>query len=98
MANSQLSGRGKLALDYSRRGWKIFPIRAGTKDHPRVRWGDEATSDAQTIQSWWERWPDDNIGFACGLSNVTVIDLDNKKGKAGSQDWNGLLLDNGWDG
>jgi hypothetical protein len=93
-----LSERGKLALGYARRGWKIFPISAGTKDQPRVRWGDAATNDLKTVQRWWERWPDDNIGFACGLSNVTVVDLDNKKGKAGTNEWTGLLLDHGYDG
>jgi hypothetical protein len=90
--------RGKMALDYAGRGWKIFPIRAGTKDCPRVAWGDDATDDAATVRRWWEQWPDDNIGLACGLSNLTVIDLDNKKGKAGIQEWNGLVLENGWDG
>src|SRR6266446_8696564 len=97
MSTSEISFRGKLALGYAQRGWKIFPIKAGTKDSPRVSWGSVATSDPEIVRAWWVKWPDDNIGLACGLSNITVVDLDNKKGKAGTQEWAGLLLDYGLD-
>jgi hypothetical protein len=98
MGTSGMGRRGRLALGYAQRGWKIFPIKEGTKDSPRVSWGSVATSDPEIVRAWWTKWPDDNIGLACGLSNITVVDLDNKKGKAGTQEWTGLLLDNGWDG
>jgi hypothetical protein len=93
-----MSERGKLALSYAQRGWKIFPVEEGTKDSPRVRWGSQATDDSETVRKWWEKWPNDNIALACGHSNITVVDLDDKKGKRGTKEWNGLLLDNGWDG
>jgi len=54
------------ALGYARRGWHVFPIKAGTKDRPLVSWGSEATADAAKIERWWSRWPDANVGVATG--------------------------------
>lgn len=67
----------KAALDYGRRGWKIFPILEGTKDQPLIRqWGVRASSDADQITKWWTKWPDANIGLACMLSGIGVVESD----------------------
>lgn len=40
-----------------------------------------ATTDPATIQSWWLRWPDANIGIATGAqSGIWVLDIDCDKG------------------
>jgi hypothetical protein len=46
--------------------------------HPRIRhWQDQATTDATTIDRWWRRWPNANIGIPTGrINNLIVIDID----------------------
>lgn len=80
------------ALDYARRGWPVFPLHTprgggcscGNPDcehpgkHPRTKHGFlDATTDEAQIADWWRRWPDANIGIACGArSGLVVIDID----------------------
>ena len=85
----------KIAENYARRGWHIFPIQAGTKDQPKVAWGSEATDDVDTVRKWWKKWPDSNIGLATSPSGLAVIDLDVKKGKDGIARLDELELDHG---
>ncbi|MDP2374266.1 bifunctional DNA primase/polymerase [Reyranella sp.] len=65
-----------MALGYAHRGWHVFPIAAGQKQPPLVQWSTEATTDEVIIRRWWSKWPDANIGIACGPSGLCVIDLD----------------------
>lgn len=52
--------------------------------HPRTAHGlKDATKDPATIAAWWELWPEANIGINCGMSKMTVIDVDCKKGALG---------------
>jgi putative DNA primase/helicase len=47
--------------------------------HPRNGNGvTNATIDEATIRGWWERWPDANIGIACGARSggLVVADFD----------------------
>lgn len=46
--------------------------------HPRTRNGlKEATTDPQTIRTWWGRWPDANVGVRTGeISSLVVLDVD----------------------
>lgn len=39
-------------------------------------WPTAATTDAGQVRRWWQRWPDANIGLACGPAGVVVIDAD----------------------
>src|SRR5665213_742838 len=72
------------ALSYARQGLKIFPILEGTKDQPLIKqWGVNASSDSETVKTWWARWPEANIGLACGPSNIGVVDVDVKNGGKG---------------
>jgi len=55
--------------------------------HPRTRQGfKDATSDLDTIRTWWIRWPSANIGVATGAeaSGIVVldVDVDGKPGEA----------------
>lgn len=69
----------EFALAYLRRGWPIFPLAAGTKDSPLVKWGpfqDRLPTEAE-IREWWTKWPDANIAMATGpLSGIAVLDLE----------------------
>lgn len=50
--------------------------------HPRTRRGfKDATTDPETIRSWWEKWPGANIGVRAGAeSGFIVIDVDPRNG------------------
>jgi hypothetical protein len=84
------------ALQYARRGWAVFPL--GTKGKmpaiPKAEGGNgykDATTDPATIREWWEKYPDANIGIACGASGLAVVDVDVKNGAPGMQTWLALL-------
>lgn len=76
-------------------GYRVFPCRDPRNDRadpgkkgkaPLNKNGvSGATLDLGQIAEWWEEWPSANIGLACG--NCLVIDLDNKDGKNGSEDF-----------
>lgn len=50
--------------------------------HPRMLdWVGEASADPATITSWWEQWPDANVGVATGsASGFWVLDVDPRNG------------------
>ena len=62
-----------------RYGWHVFPLRPRTKEP----FGDlgvyNATPDVEKVKSWWQRWPQANIGLHCGGSNLVALDLDTYK-------------------
>jgi Bifunctional DNA primase/polymerase, N-terminal len=90
--NNNSAGAGRItslhaaALSYAKLGWKVFPIREGTKDHPCLReWGVHASSNPTQIAKWWTAWPRANIGLACGPSLIAVVDVDTKENKNGQR-------------
>jgi hypothetical protein len=81
------------ALAYARRGWAVFPC---ANKKPLVERGFLcATTDEAQIRSWWERWPQAEIGVACGASGLAVVDLDVGKGKDGVASFHRLCDDHG---
>lgn len=74
------------ALQYAARGWHVFPAPPGSKkSHVSgkfgngTRWG--ATADPSQIRQYWTRWPDANLGIACGpASGLLVIECDTPEG------------------
>jgi hypothetical protein len=65
------------ALGYAAKGWSVFPLRG---KEPRTVHGHlDATTDADQIRLWWERWPDANIG-APVPEPLLVIDIDPRNG------------------
>ena len=69
------------ALLYASMGWKVFPLVHGSKKPTGGSNGYiDATTDAEQIKQWWSDG-DFNIGIATGKdSNLTVIDIDGKRG------------------
>lgn len=75
------------ALRYSRRGWKVFPVMAGSKGrdangrsaHLLTNGHLGATDDAAVIIEWWTRWPDANIGVSLAASGLVALDSDTYK-------------------
>lgn len=74
------------ALEYAARGLSVIPLNGKI---PLTEHGShDASRDAAQIRSWWERWPNANIGIATGKINrlyVIDADQDERKGKYGLQ-------------
>lgn len=84
------------AIDYAERGWKVFPLHTikadacscGNTDctsqgkHPHIKeWQKNCSSHLDEIKSWWQKWPDANIGLATGTaSGFFVLDVDPRHG------------------
>ena len=67
------------ALVYASWGWKVFPLKARSKQ-PATRNGfKDATTDPDQIRAWWTRNPDCNIGLPTGHA-FDVIDIDVPEG------------------
>lgn len=97
-----LSRNGEAASAYARRfRWFVFPVFepsgarcacgvAGCSNvgkHPRTERGVlDASTDPDAIRQWWTRWPDANIGIACGPSGLVVLDVDGPEGEVGLQE------------
>lgn len=81
------------ALWYAQQGWFIFPVKPDTK-HPYTENGyKDASSDPEVVAAWWQRWPDANIGLACGMSGMIALDGDPSKYTQESIDFVGALWD-----
>jgi hypothetical protein len=74
---SQFQSKLEAALAYAARGFPVFPVVARGKEPAVDRWREEATTDPETIRSWWGEFPEDNIGIACGPAPAPwVLDCD----------------------
>ncbi|WP_158296599.1 phage/plasmid primase, P4 family [Nocardioides albidus] len=56
------------------RGWHVFPVRGKT---PLLRhWPEQATTDPDQTRRWFATDNAPNVGIACGLSGLLVVDED----------------------
>ena len=61
------------AIDALRRGFRVFPLRARTKDGQLLKHGClDASSDESQILEWWAKWPDANVAITGG----SIVDAD----------------------
>ena len=54
--------------------WHVFPVSRDKT--PLVKWKTVATSDPTMIATWQARYPNSNVGIACGPSGLLVMDAD----------------------
>jgi len=66
----------EIALGYAARGWYVHPLRPRDKVPMVVGWPRLASKDPEQITAWWTECPEANVGIACGLSELTVLDID----------------------
>lgn len=74
----QLSELGQAALEYVHAGFGVFPLHAGKKT-PMTKHGyKDWTDDPDSVRAVWGKYPNANIGIACGepSGNLVVIDVD----------------------
>lgn len=69
------------ALEYASLGWRVFPLKPREKKPLTPHGFKDGTTDRATIEAWWTRWPDANIGIATG-GGLLVLDVDGLEGKA----------------
>jgi hypothetical protein len=83
-------------LWYAKHGWAVIPlhsVRAGGCTCGKVRCGSpgkhprtpnglkDGGTDAATIEAWWSRWPDANVGILLGaVAGMVAIDVDPRNG------------------
>jgi hypothetical protein len=85
------------ALAHARNGFYVIPLIENSKRPLISDWQNRATTNPLQIDSWWTEHPNANIGIACEVSNLIVIDLDTSKGAVPSSPWNELGAKNGED-
>jgi len=72
------------ALEYARLGWSVIPLRRRDKKPAIASWKEyqERRATEDEIRSWWEKWPEANIGIATGaVSGIVVLDVDGEDGR-----------------
>lgn len=70
------------AIEYARRGWKVFPVKQNAKvPHPSLSKNGYkcATDDLSIIKDWWAADPDANIGLSLVDSGLVCLDADTYK-------------------
>jgi putative DNA primase/helicase len=85
----------RAALVYASWGWHVHPLRPGDKRPLLNNWPQRASTESAQIRRWWARWPEANIGLACGPSGFVAIDLDVKGGVDGLASWAALKAELG---
>lgn len=72
-----------LALNYTKLGWAVIPIRPNAKTPMTPHGVLDASSDEDIVQKWSEEFPGANIAIATGTpSGIWVLDLDGAEGVA----------------
>lgn len=74
------------AIRLAQLGFKIIPIRAGTKEPVSGSWLASMTSKPETIRQWAEQYPNCNYGVV-PFEKYVIIDLDQKGDKRGIDDF-----------
>ena len=77
-----LSDTAAIACGYLDRGWSVVPVKRRDKT-PLVAWRDyqNRLPARREVESWFDRWPDANIGIVTGqISNLVVLDIDPRHG------------------
>jgi hypothetical protein len=75
-------------------GWRVHPLRAGSKLPMLPGWQHAATNEAATVTAWWTETPAAGIGIATGAP-VFVLDVDTANGKAGAASLAALIAQHG---
>lgn len=78
MSSARSTPLGRAALELAGLGLAVFPLRPRGKAPLTTHGYLDATTDGAVIRSWWERWPQANVGLTIprGLGVVDIDDLE----------------------
>ena len=81
------------AEQYAAMGFSVFPLQPGSKLPLRGwAWKRVATHDVTVVRSWWQQWPEANIGLALGEpSGADALDVDMKNGQEGWRSYQAIV-------
>ncbi len=68
------------AVEAAALGWRVIPLRTDSKKPATKNWPSAASSDPDTLATWWNKWPDANYGIVTGGSGLLVVDIDGDAG------------------
>jgi len=85
------------ALAHAKNGFYVIPLVENSKRPLISDWQNRATTNPLQIDHWWTEHPRANIGIACEVSNLIVIDLDTSKGAIPPSPWDKFGVKNGED-
>jgi len=71
-----VSGFLDVALGLIARGWYVHPLAPRSKQPITPHGKNDASNTEAQVRAWWGKTPDANIGIACGLSQLAVLDCD----------------------
>lgn len=69
------------AQAYAAAGWPVLPLKPRAKTPLTTHGLHDASTDADEIADWWNRWPAANIGLRTGIA-FDVLDIDGDAGLA----------------
>ncbi len=75
------------ALDYTRAGWPVFPIRADGKRPVPIHGFKNATTAEERVLTWWDGRAMYNIAVATGYPGPDVLDVDVREGNGWAAYW-----------
>lgn len=91
-----MSRLGAAALDYVVQGFAVFPCRARDKRPLTNNGYNGATKDSSSVEAWWRRHPNANVGIATGeVSDIFVLDIDVGTNKDGEETLRRLEAEHG---
>lgn len=80
MSATTTTSRLDKALAWAALGVSVLPT--GVDKRPKTEHGiDDATTDPETIKTWWSRWPDAQVAIDPDSAGLVVVDGDVKPGK-----------------
>ncbi len=83
-----MSEFGDAALAYAAAGLAVFPLKPRSKVPATLDGLKAATTDAERIAAWWERWPDANVairtGHESGIADVPALMHDAEQRRNGA--------------
>jgi hypothetical protein len=65
-----------IALELIARSWHVHPLAPRTKQPITPHGKNDASNAEAQVRAWWGKTPNANIGIACGLSQLAVLDCD----------------------
>ncbi len=74
----------ELALEYSRRGWRVFPVGRDKRPFNETHGFKDASCDEAKIREMWRKHPNANVAIATEF-DFFVFDEDVKDGKTGDE-------------